>query len=534
MKKVISILLTLSMLFALAMPAFAGSTEKVVTVYLTGYGGSLYDENGEKIYGLDFDIFGSIKEVLDKMVISLVKGELTGDYDDFCDEIYNIVAPAHAEVILDKNGEAVGEDGKPYYAVGYDPLTRLNHNTYNYYKYDYYLFEYDWRLSCEYNAELMGKYIDMVLDSTKADKVNLIGRCLGANIISAYLQNATDAQLAKVNKTVMYVPSTYGVDFLDGLFTGKIPLDDTAVDNYVKYCLSRNDLIGAGEAGDETFEMLSVLVSFLNEIRVLGITLDSVQATLDKVKDNVLARSLRASYATFPSFWNMLSPSQTEDAINFVFPTPELKAEYAGLIEKVRSYRDNVQFNAAETMKACAANGIDIMVISKYNFPNGPLSENQAAQSDSTASVTATSFGAVAADFGKVLDKSYIDSMSESDKKYLSPDTIIDASTCLFPEKTWFIKNLNHADFPASVDALMNAFLTTDNMTIDTYEEYPQFMKHDLETDTLSPVTGIDKGDIQETGADRRFPVFIRFFTMIINLITKLIKGELDLGSIFG
>lgn len=535
MKKLVSILLTLSMLFALAVPAFAGATaEKTAIVYLTGYGCSLYDENGEKVYGLDFDLVGSLKEVLDKMIISLVKGELSGDYEDFCDEIYNLIAPAYADVILDKNGEATDANGNHYNGIRSDEVDRLVCETDKKFDGGYYQFNYDWRVSCEYNAELLEKYIDKVLAHSGADKVNLVGRCLGGNVISAYLQNASEESLKKVNKAILYIPSTMGADFLDALFTGKIILNETGVDNYVKYSLSRNDILGAGESGNELYDMLGVLVSFLNEIKALGFALDSVQVTFDKIKDNVLARTLRDTYATFPSFWNMVSASEIEDAINFVYPTDELKAEYAGIIEKARSYRDNVQLNANSTMLERIDSGIDIMIITKYNFANFPLSENQLTQSDSTATVSAVSFGAVAADFGKVLDKEYIDSMSDEDKKYLSPDTMIDASTCLLPDKSWFIKNLNHADFPDSVDVLMNKFLTTDNMTIDTYEEYPQFLKHDAETDTLSPVTGIDDGDIHDTGTNKKVSVFIRFFTMIFNLIAKLLKGELDFGSIFG
>lgn len=534
MKKIISLLLAVLMIFTMMLPAVAvGGEEKIVNVYLNGYGGTLYDENGKKIFGIELDLVGGLKEILDEMIVSLVKGELTGNYDEFCDQIYNLIAPAYAEVKLDKNGEATDDAGNPYLGLGYDQLERLEHIN-GRYDNGYYLFDYDWRLSCEYNAELLEKYIGLVMEKENATKVNVVGRCLGGNIVSAFLENASEECLAKVNKVIMYIPSTYGVDFLTGLFTGKIVLDDLAVDNYVKYSLSRNDILGAGEEGSEVVEMLSTFVSFLNEIKALGFTLDSVQKTLDKVKDNVLARTLRDSYGSFPSFWNMVDPNEIEYAINFVFPTDELKAEYAGLIEKIRSFNQNVQLNAYDTMKERAENGIDIMVISKYNYANMPLSEKPRVQSDSTASVTATSFGAVTSDFGKVLDKSYIDAMDEKDKKYLSPDTMIDASTCLFPEKTWFLKNLNHADFPACVDELINKFFNSEDMTVDTYKEYPQFMKFDSETETFSPVTGIDKGDVHETGSDRRFPVFIRFFTMIINLITKLIKGELDLGSIFG
>lgn len=203
MKKIISVLLTLVMLFTLAVPAFAaGSGEKTVNIYLTGYGSSLYDENGEKIYGIDLDLVGGLKEILDKVIISLVKGELTGDYEEFCDQIYNLIAPAYADVRLDNNGEATDTDGNAYFGVGYDQTQRLNYYTDKKYDGGYYQFKYDWRLSCEYNAELLEKYVDFVMQSTGASKYNLIGRCLGGNIVSAYLQSASEERLAKLNKAI--------------------------------------------------------------------------------------------------------------------------------------------------------------------------------------------------------------------------------------------------------------------------------------------------------------------------------------------
>ena len=173
-------------------------------------------------------------------------------------------------------------------------------------------------------------------------------------------------------------------------------------------------------------------------------------------------------------------------------------------------------------MLGCIAKGMDIMVISKYNFANFPLSEDALVQSDGTATTTATSFGAVTANFGEVLSDEYIASMSEEELKYLSPDKMIDASTCLLPEKTWFIKNLYHGDFPYGPDYLIDAFLLHEDMTIDTYEEYPQYLDYNEETDTLSPVEGVDDGDIHDNGTSGKISVFAKFLKLIFDLIKKI------------
>lgn len=528
MKKLISILLAAIMLFSFAVPAFAlGGNEKAVNVYLYGYGGSLYDETGKQTYPVNLDLANGLKAILSDLLKNLAKGMIFGDYDEYCDQIYNLIAPAYADLKLDKNGEATDDNGNPYYGLKQSPLELTGHSNS---KFDggYYRFDYDWRLSSEYNGELLEKFIDIVAKKEGATKVNLIGRCLGGNIISAYLQNASQESLDMLNKVIMYIPSTIGVDFIGALFSGNITLDPDAVDNYVKYSLADNDILGGD---DELAQMLTVFVEFVNEAHILGIGTDVVEKIVQDIKYNALARVLRDSYATFPSFWSMVGDEYIDDALELCFPTKALQDEYAGLISKAKSYNENVQLNAYDTMKALSAKGVDIMVLSKYNFANFPLSENARAQSDSTASTTATSFGAVTSNFGETLSDKYLNSISKENRKYLSADNMIDASTCLFPEKTWFAKNLNHADFPDSVDKLMNTFLNTENMTVDTYEEYPQFMKYDEETDTLSLVTGLDDGDLIKKDTGKKVSAFIRFFTLIFNLIAKLFRGEINIGG---
>ena len=57
--------------------------------------------------------------------------------------------------------------------------------------------------------------------------------------------------------------------------------------------------------------------------------------------------------------------------------------------------------------------------------------------SDGTAETYLTSFGATTADLGKNLSADYLASVIEANKKYVSPDEKIDASTCVLPDTTW-------------------------------------------------------------------------------------------------
>ena len=530
MKKIVSVILSVLMIFAVMSPAVSAAEEKEVTVYIEGYGSGLYGKSGEKAFPVELGLVEKLETMLGDLLANLAWAELTGDYTRYSQQLYDLIAPGYADLKLDNNGESRKDDGTWYYGLGYDPLTKVDHSNGRFAD-GYYRFIYDWRLSVEYNAELLEKFIGLVMAKTGAKKVNLVGRCLGGNIISALLENASEATINSIDKVVMYISSTLGVDFISALFSGKIVLDPDAVDNYVTYSLKDNDILGDAIEG-EMFEGLTTIINFINEIYVLGYGADVVEKIVESVREDALARILRDSYASFPSFWSMVCSDDVEDAIAFIYNTPELQEEYKGMIEKIRSYHENVQVNAEDRMLELEAKGMEIMVISKYNYADFPLSENASQQSDGTAGTRATSFGATVAPFGSALTEKYIKAMDKDDIKYLSDDKMIDASTCVFPDKTWFVKNLYHANFPQCVDSLIDVFFRTEGMTVETMKEYPQFMKYDKETGELSEVTGLDKGDIiDKDSLEAKTSVFMRILKMIFDFLTKLLEGKIiDFG----
>ena len=522
MKKVLSLMLAVLLMFTVTVPAFtASAAENCLTVYVEGYGHRLYKNNinseENRIYELNADVGGIVKEVIKPCLEKLAYGMVSDNFDAYCDELYSAMAPLYDQVRLDKNGEA--SDGSGWggdmltdrYSVRYDKGLSGGRIT----------FQYDWRLSPEYNAQILEQFIDRVCRERKVEKVNLLGRCLGGNIVNAYLQNGKN--LDKINKVILYIPSTMGLSTIGALFSGNIVIDSDAVSYFADYIVNNKDFI----TDPMIRELITAVVEMLNYAAVLGVGLDTLSYVIDKVKDNIIPRLVRDTYGSFPSFWAMCPAEDIDAAVELCYGTEELKQEYAGTIEKIYSYKE-IQLNAYENMKQLKQNGMDIMVISKYNLPDLPLSKDGRLQSDSLAETYRTSFDATTSEYGSVLSQSYIKKMSEEDKKFLSPDHKIDASTCLFPDKTWFVKNSSHGKFPDCVDKLMDTFLTTDDFTVFTSETYPQFLVYNEEADTLTPVTGLDEDAKEISRGEERFSIFIRFFTAILKFLSKLFGGELS------
>lgn len=515
-RKLLSILLAAILLFSAFAPmALAADEEKYPVIYISGYGSGLYKEKGnvnsQVIYPTGADVGAIVKEAIAPCLEELAIAIATDDYDKYCDELYNSIHPIYEDLVL-------APDGMPKDGSGREENPNHIFLDYSRYSGGDETFPYDWRLSPEYSAAELDTFIDTMIRATGKSKVNIVGRCLGGNVLSAYLQNYSENAKAKVDEVVLFIPSTEGIQLFGSLFAGKIDIVPERLDEYVEELMKYEAIVDDPAVA----EFLQVMISVFEQIKMLDLAEGAFEKLLEKIGSNLIPRIIRRSYGSFPSFWAMVPAKDLEEALDFVYNTPELKEEYAGTIEKARSYRDNVQLNSRSTLQTLSEH-IDINVISKYNIPLMPIFEECYKNSDGTAETVFTSLGATVADFGKTLSADYIASMPEENKKYLSPDEQIDASTCALPDRTWFVKNSYHDHFPASIDILIEAILVTD-MDVFSNAEYPQFLE-DTGADKLSPVEGKDPVKPDDNSIEGIIALIKRFIASAIEMLKKLFAG---------
>ncbi len=519
MKRIISLALVLVLTLTLFVPAVSAANAKAKAypvIYVQGYGAPIVAEKGnsksEVYYPTSEDIGAIVEEALVPCLTELAMGIASSDYDKYCDELYNAIAPIYEDVVLAPDGTARGKSGPMYlpsdYLTDYD---RFSGGT------GY--FSYDWRLSPEVIAKELAAYIDRTLARTGAKKVNLIGRCLGGNVVSAYLENFSEEAEKKVDEVILFIPSTEGINMIGALFSGQIEINANNLDEFADEIFKYQKFIEDPAIRD----FVTVLITLFEQVEVLNVSVGSIQYFIDAIKDNLVPRLIRRSYGSFPSFWAMVPTEYLEDAIEFTYNTPELQQEYAGTIEQARSYNENVMVNARDRI-AQLSDTIDISVISKYNIPAVPIFPDCNNTTDGTAETYLTSFGATTADYGKTLSKKYISSMSEEDLKYLSADEKIDASTCVLPDKTWFIKNNYHDHFPESIDKLMEKIFTTSDMTVFSDDKYPQFLDAHIDGEKLTPVTEKDKEKPDYSTEEGKYYLLFEFIMAVIPILIKLIN----------
>ena len=522
MKKLLSVFLAALMLLTMAVPAFAAEEEYPI-IFVEGQGTQLFRPDGTRIYALDADVLGIIRENLSDLLKAYGLGLLANDFSDYNDKLYDTIAPLYDDLRLDKNGNPADNSGVPTW-----DSWRANLN--NIYKTiptttgnaPVYRWHYDWRLSPLTLADELDELIGAVLAETGKQKVHLISRCLGCNIVYAYLHEYGPS---KVNSSVFYEPSIDGIGLVNAMYSGNLVVDSGAVNRFAAYYQDDSNFTIRDA---ETTELIMTTLSLFDQIGVLGFGTQVAEKIVDNVKDDVIPRILKASYGTFPSYWSMVSPEYVEEAKAFVFKGDE--AEYAGLIAQIDAYAAIAQ--DAHAFLKSLEDDIRIAVISKYGFPAIPLSEDAWQESDVYVTVGLSSFGATAASSGGKLSASYIKQQEAAGKgDYISADGKIDASTALFPDTTWFIKGLEHKSFPDCVNDLMLAFVNTPGMTVKTDARYTQFLQFtptndqvsDAAKGTLSPIlTAEDTEDSTTKYPISPLDAFFQFLAKIIRFLKKL------------
>ena len=104
----------------------------------------------------------------------------------------------------------------------------------------------------------------------------------------------------------------------------------------------------------------------------------------------------------------------------------------------------------------------------------------------------------------------------------ISPDKTVDASTCLFPEKTWFIKASGHFETDGVTKELYDIFLFADEEITCDSGALSRFTIRDdsfiLVEDTTAPEGNKDNGIIAR---------MYRFITALFRTVALLIEKYL-------
>ena len=378
MKKIISVVLSIAMIFCILAPAATAASGKCTcgvtpTIYVGPLGSTdIYEnpdaENERTLFRPTTD---TIIKLVAKLLPAIGISALTFNLDYLGDALIEAVYDAFGAMALDGNGDSAKNVAvKPELPT--DPEHGVNMS---------YYFSYDWRLDPVYNAAILNEYVQHVKELTGHDIVNFRASSMGGVVTLAYFNE-------------------YGYDDVDACIFQCCPLLGTDVAGDLlsrKVALDADRLLAYATDGYPPFDAESTLLWFLfNGLYYSGLV-DGVlflgDIVLDNLETRVFDELLTPVFGTLLGLWSFV-PHESYEYAKELNLDPETQA---GLIKKADYYHYNIQQRADEILKGAQSNGVRVMIVAGYNIQRTPLVETMNANSDATVDTQYASAGATGA-----------------------------------------------------------------------------------------------------------------------------------------
>lgn len=474
LKTLLSVFLSLSLVFAMIVPALAVegcNCGNAPVVQVRGIGETLYDENGNEIFSADNIVKGILPEIP-----KLADFLLTQNIDAFVTAVSNAVSAIFGPVLYDNDMNrdsvvTVDNSSEPIEAymdlenpegseqtlavMLYEELGE-NHS---------YLFVYDWTGNPFEIAADLNDFIQSVKETSGHDKVSLCAESMGGSMTNTYLALYG---YGDVETVVMSNSAFNGLEMLGQLFTGSPEIDGDA--------LAR--LISQSIRGNAEYESLLVYLPLFEQLALMA---NDIFATAG---DRMYEEILIPVFGCIPAFWSLIPEYSYLDAMGYMLDTAGDNLE-----NFVSSYYDVVVSGTDERVtEMVESEDVNYFNVSNYNRYIAPVTPSAKWNSDGVIETYNTSGFATCADMGTTLGDDYVQAV-DNGKDMISPDNVIDASTCQAPMQTWFIKNLGHISYrmdDGTGDFYIWLLTADEQYTVESNDIYPQFMYYDTETPMLT------------------------------------------------
>ncbi len=497
MKKLSKLLaLTLAVIMALSVipMSFAAETEKCPIIYIPGIASSdlYYDVNDPSTQVT----FPSIDEVKKMVTNEIVPALIVYAADKDADKLSKVISDQFNIIFdgwfYDSDGTPVGNSGA---IVNYPASIGKNSTV---------IFNWDWRSDPFDAAAKLADFVDYVCTKSECDKVAFASHSLGSVVILTYLTVYGDD---KISGIVYDTPVVDGVNYIGDFMVGEFETDGEGL---------VNALVGFFSASEDK----DLVESFMDILSLAGLTSDVsglLNSVIDEIAPGIYRDTLVPLFARWPSIWAMTPEEDVSAAMDYVFsnylPDDEASAALKG---KIENYNKVVREGRKATLLDFDKEG-RMAVISRYGFITLPLSPEWEEVGDTVVNTKSSSLGATVASFGGTLGEDYLNG---KDAKYISPDKSIDASTCLFPEKTWFIKNLTHGSTVTTRPFYSSLLFGEEEATCDNFS-LARFTAFDEEKGIVTDDNSKPEEIKEKSPLEKLFSLLKAFFAKIISIFKK-------------
>ncbi len=483
MKKLISCILAVVITFSMfSICAFAetktecgGNCDTCPAIVVPGIGQSnvwaldkngnyLLDDNGNRImcFPAVLDLGAILPKAIFPVLMSLFSQKDAGLSDALCDAVRS----AFAVNMCDKNGKNTGdfEIEKYLYSVAecseYEKAQIYNNIPLQAYSEmagedHLYYFAYN---SFGNNYDIVTElydYIQMVKKETGHDKVNIVPISMGGSIANGLFEYYPQV-MDDLNKVVYIVPALNGSTIVGDLYTKNFAFFDTdfLYNGFLEALMDEEDA-----------RMIEVIARILPD------------EVLSSVLRNVADCLVEDVAANITMLWG-LCPKEFY---------PEASEALLGSKPEIKRQTDmyyQAQLNSHKNIQTLVDKGVEVFNIVDYDVPlyligNSWNDDN----ADGVIHLSSTAMGVHSALVGETLGEDYVQAntsinCSDPAHNHISPDNVVDASTGLLPDHTFYFDAQGHEQTARNdaIISLATVLLATDDIK-DVYStpDYPQF-----------------------------------------------------------
>ena len=299
------------------------------------------------------------------------------------------------------------------------------------------------------------EYIQMVKKETGHDKVNIVPISMGGSLANALLDYYPDV-MNDLNKVVYIVPALNGSTIVGDLYTKNFAFFDTdfLYNGFLEALMDEEDA-----------RMIEVIARILP---------DQVLSKVLKKVANCLVEDVAANIT---SLWGLCPKEYYPEAAEALLGSkPEIKKQTD------RYYQ--AQCNSLDNIQKLVDNGVQVFNIVDYDVPlyligNSWNDDN----ADGVIHLSSTAMGVHSALCGETLGDDYQQAntsknCADKSHNHISPDNVVDASTGLLPDHTFYFDGQGHEQTARNdaIIALATRLLSSNDIQ-DVYStpDFPQF-----------------------------------------------------------
>ncbi len=484
MKKVLSLILAVLMIFSVSVCAFATEEENkaeftdhdpVVLVRGMDFGGVKLDPGTENERSAnDFSVGTILPAAFKALSQWLILQKKDAAVDTVIDCAYEMLKYNS----MDENGDPAYNTGMIKYDLSADHYPQFFEETKNevgmvhtfvetFGKKHVYYVNYDWRVDPFIVADEIDSAVKLAIEKTGHSKVNIVCASMGGIMTVAYL---TKYGYDNIGRCIFLSSTFCGSQIVCDVLTGKVEIKPERLYEYLLSVVSGNT---AGE----------LAIKALNKAGVFGLLTKITDYILENKKSDMYERVLIPIFGYSPAVWGLVSEDVYEDAINYTFGSRDnLNETFLNRIDALQK----MMKDKTALLNKMVDDGVKVSVVSNYGSPLIPVYESASFTGDRTLEAYNTSGLATIAKYGETLGDDY----KAADPSLVSPDNCVDLSTAVLPEYTYMIKYAPHVATSYGTDYsdfVVYLLKNTGDFKAGSNEKYPRFMVSDLNEQTLRP-----------------------------------------------